>query len=167
MAIAADKISHSRRSSMTSPTPSVPLNVVSLQKTYEFNPIAIPVKPDDSKTAPNTLSLCKLAPLEYKLAWEKKLQQSSGIKLKIRKKMLQKQKELEREDKMKLEREQMKVSGRRSSTDTLDENPETSNNQNLLEQLQTYFHDWLEVQGHREEIDRIHALSSVNDRQQN
>jgi len=56
--------------------------------------------------------------------------------------------------------------GRKSSTDTIDENSEKQNQPNLLEQLQSYFHEWLDDQGHRDEIDRIHSLSQLNNRQQ-
>merc|ERR1719186_1169400 len=169
MAVNTDKTNHSRRS-QSSPTPTVPLNVVSLQKTYDFSPIAIPLK-QSSDHFQNTLKLCNLAPLEYKLAWEKRLQQSSNIKQKIKKKMLQKQKELNREVKLKDQTIAATGAGmagcdggRKSSTDTIDENSDKTNQPNLLEQLQSYFHEWLEDQGHRDEIDRIHSLSQLNNR---
>ena len=100
MAVNIDKLTHSRRS-QSSPTPTTQVNVVTLQKTYDFSPIAIPLKENQQQpSSESTLKLCSLAPLEYKLAWEKKLQQSTSIKQRIKKKMMQKQKELERENKL-------------------------------------------------------------------
>jgi len=161
MAVNTEKTGHSRRS-QSSPTPAVPLNVVSLQKTYDYSPIAIPLKiaPENSQ---NTVKLRNSAPLEYRLAWEKRLQNSSNIKQRIKKKMVQKQKELEREAKLKEAGGQNDA--RKSSTDTIDD-PEISNQPNLLEQLQSYFHEWLDNEGHRDEIDRIHSLGQINNRQQ-
>jgi hypothetical protein len=152
------------RRSQSSPSPAVPLNVVSLQKTYDYSPIAIPLKMDQKiGSESSTSKLCSSAPLEYRLAWEKRLQNSSSIKNRIKKKMMQKQKELEREAKSK------EAAGgndaRKSSTDTIDD-PEISDQPNLLEQLQSYFHEWLDNEGHRDEIDRIHSLGQLNDRQQ-
>jgi len=147
------------RRSQSSPTPAVPLNVVSLQKTYDYSPIAIPLKIGSDSS---TLKLCSSAPLEYRLAWEKRLQNSSSIKQRIKKKMMQKQKELEREAKLK---EAGENDARKSSTDTIDD-PEISDQPNLLEQLQSYFHEWLDNEGHRDEIDRIHSLGQLNNRQQ-